>query len=57
MEGSTKVGCAYKDCRKSNWGLYVVCEYDPYGNVIGQGSKMYSHNKAIPIVSLDYYYR
>ncbi|KHC57697.1 hypothetical protein MEW_00736 [Candida albicans P60002] len=38
-KGSTKVGCAYKDCRKSNWGLYVVCEYDPYGNVIGQGSK------------------
>ena len=20
-KGSTKVGCAYKDCRKSNWGL------------------------------------
>ncbi|RCK56318.1 Secreted protein PRY1 [Candida viswanathii] len=33
----TKVGCAYKDCTKTGWGLYVVCEYDPYGNVIGEG--------------------
>lgn len=35
-KGSKKVGCAYKDCRKNNWGLYIVCEYDPVGNVIGQ---------------------
>ncbi|KAK6881596.1 Secreted protein PRY1 [Candida tropicalis] len=34
---STKVGCAYKDCSSTGWGLYVVCEYDPYGNVIGEG--------------------
>lgn len=33
---STKVGCAYKDCSAENWKLYVVCEYDPPGNVIGQ---------------------
>lgn len=33
---TTKVGCAYKDCSSNNWGLYVVCEYDPAGNVIGQ---------------------
>lgn len=35
-KGSRKVGCAYKDCRSNNWGLYIVCEYDPVGNVIGQ---------------------
>ncbi|PVH17990.1 uncharacterized protein CXQ87_000900 [Candidozyma duobushaemuli] len=35
-KGSKKVGCAYKDCRSNNWGLYIVCEYDPVGNVIGQ---------------------
>lgn len=35
-KASTKVGCAYKDCRAQNWGLYVVCEYSPVGNVIGQ---------------------
>lgn len=34
-KGSQRVGCAYKDCRAENWGLYVVCEYDPPGNVIG----------------------
>ncbi|EMG45559.1 hypothetical protein G210_4257, partial [Candida maltosa Xu316] len=36
-KASTKVGCAYKDCSSTGWGLYVVCEYDPYGNVIGEG--------------------
>lgn len=36
---STKVGCAYKDCTSSGWGLYIVCEYDPVGNVIGQNSE------------------
>lgn len=35
-KGSSSVGCAYKDCRAENWGLYVVCEYDPPGNVIGE---------------------
>lgn len=35
-KGSKGVGCAYKDCSKENWGLYVVCEYDRPGNVIGQ---------------------
>ncbi|CAD1808766.1 Cysteine-rich secretory family protein [Candida parapsilosis] len=34
-KGSTKVGCAYKDCRSTGWGLYIVCEYDPAGNIIG----------------------
>lgn len=36
---TTKVGCAYKDCSSENWGLYIICSYDPAGNVIG-------HNKA-----------
>lgn len=35
-KGSTGVGCAYKDCRAQNWGLYVVCDYSPPGNVVGQ---------------------
>ncbi|EGV62663.1 sterol-binding protein [Yamadazyma tenuis] len=38
-KGSTSVGCAYKDCSAENWGLYVVCEYDPPGNVIGENSE------------------
>jgi len=33
---TTKVGCAYKDCSSENWGLYIICSYDPVGNVIGQ---------------------
>lgn len=36
---STKVGCAYKDCRHTNWGLYIVCEYDPPGNVVGRNKQ------------------
>lgn len=32
---TTKLGCAYKDC--SSAGRYIVCSYDPAGNVIGQG--------------------
>lgn len=35
-KGSTQVGCAYKDCTAEGWKLYVVCEYNPVGNVIGE---------------------
>jgi uncharacterized protein YkwD len=35
-KGSTKLGCAWKDCTAQNWGHYVICEYDPPGNVVGQ---------------------
>ena len=38
-KGSTKMGCAIKDCSKNNWGHYVVCEYDPPGNVIGRNAQ------------------
>ncbi|KAL7665357.1 hypothetical protein ABC855_g2612 [[Candida] zeylanoides] len=34
--GTTKVGCAYKDCSAENWGQYVICSYDPAGNVVGR---------------------
>lgn len=34
-KGLTLVGCAYKDCSAEGWQKYVVCEYDPPGNVIG----------------------
>lgn len=35
-KASTKVGCAWKDCTAQNWGHYVICEYDPPGNMIGE---------------------
>ena len=38
-KSTTKVGCAYKDCSAQNWGKYIVCSYDPAGNVIGTDSK------------------
>jgi uncharacterized protein YkwD len=38
-KSSTTVGCAWKDCSAENWGRYIVCEYDPPGNVIGFESK------------------
>lgn len=38
-KSTTKLGCAYKDCRSNNWGLYVICEYDPAGNMIGEVSE------------------
>ncbi|KAM9909118.1 hypothetical protein OXX69_005730 [Metschnikowia pulcherrima] len=43
---TTKVGCAYKDCSAEGWQLYVVCEYDPVGNVIGQ-----EQENVLPLVS------
>lgn len=35
---TTKVGCAYKDCSSNNWGLYIICSYDPAGNVVGENA-------------------
>lgn len=45
-KGSTQLGCAYKDCSAQGWGLYIVCEYNPVGNVIGQNSQ-----NVLPLVS------
>lgn len=45
-KSSTKVGCAYKDCLSTGWGLYIVCEYDPVGNVVGQNEE-----NVLPLVS------
>ncbi|KAK6459441.1 CAP domain-containing protein, partial [Scheffersomyces xylosifermentans] len=36
---TTQLGCAYKDCRSSGHGYYVICSYNPPGNVIGQGKQ------------------
>lgn len=36
-KSTTKLGCAYKDCSAENWGKYVICSYDPAGNMIGSG--------------------
>ncbi|KAG7727010.1 hypothetical protein KL933_002719 [Ogataea haglerorum] len=33
-KSTTKVGCGYKYCN-DYWGTYIVCSYDPAGNVIG----------------------
>ncbi|KAG7813389.1 hypothetical protein KL921_000935 [Ogataea angusta] len=33
-KSTTKVGCGYKHCN-DYWGTYIVCSYDPAGNVIG----------------------
>jgi uncharacterized protein YkwD len=38
-KSTTKLGCAYKDCSAQNWGKYIVCSYDPAGNVIGTDQK------------------
>lgn len=38
-KSTTKMGCAYKDCSSTGWQLYVVCEYDPPGNVVGRNSQ------------------
>lgn len=34
-KSTTKLGCAYKDCGSDS--LYVICSYDPAGNVGGEG--------------------
>lgn len=38
-KSTSKLGCAYKDCRSNNWGYYTVCSYDPAGNVLGQAKQ------------------
>lgn len=35
-KSTTKVGCAYKDCLSTGWQKYIVCEYSPAGNYVGQ---------------------
>lgn len=38
-KGTSQVGCAYKDCSSENWGKYIICSYNPAGNMIGTGSQ------------------
>lgn len=45
-KSSTQVGCAYKDCTAEGWKKYIVCEYNPVGNVIGQ-----LEENVLPLVS------
>lgn len=33
---TTKLGCAIKDCSAKNWGNYIICSYDPAGNMVGE---------------------
>ncbi|KAF7629968.1 SCP domain-containing protein [Meloidogyne graminicola] len=33
---TTKIGCAVQRCPRSQWKTYVVCQYSPPGNFIGQ---------------------
>lgn len=35
---TTKLGCAIKDCSSENWGIYLICEYDPAGNMVNYGA-------------------
>ncbi|KAF6063029.1 Cysteine-rich secretory family protein [Candida albicans] len=35
-KSTTQLGCAYKDCRAKGWGLYIICNYQKPGNIIGQ---------------------
>lgn len=37
-KSTTLVGCAYKDCRKNNWGYYAICSYTKPGNVVGKNT-------------------
>jgi len=39
-KASKKMGCAWSPvCNNSAGGHYMFCEYDPYGNVVGQFTK------------------
>lgn len=38
-KSTTKLGCAQKDCSKNNWGKYIICSYDPAGNMVGAGKQ------------------
>ncbi|CAK7895377.1 protein Pry1p [[Candida] anglica] len=38
-KSTTKLGCAIKDCSANNWGHYVICSYDPAGNMMGAQTK------------------
>lgn len=38
-KGTSEVGCAYKDCSSENWGKYIICSYNPAGNMVGEGSQ------------------
>ncbi|CCE86536.1 Piso0_005031 [Millerozyma farinosa CBS 7064] len=38
-KGTSQVGCAYKDCSSENWGKYIICSYNPAGNMVGMGSQ------------------
>lgn len=40
-KGSKELGCAKKDC---NGSPYVVCEYSPAGNIVGQGKQNLASN-------------
>ncbi|ODQ77958.1 hypothetical protein BABINDRAFT_40353, partial [Babjeviella inositovora NRRL Y-12698] len=33
-KSSAQLGCAYINCTGA-WGQYIICEYNPHGNVIG----------------------
>ncbi|CAK5048035.1 unnamed protein product [Meloidogyne enterolobii] len=33
---TTQIGCALARCPASKWKTYLVCQYNPYGNVIGR---------------------
>ncbi|EGW34048.1 uncharacterized protein SPAPADRAFT_134263 [Spathaspora passalidarum NRRL Y-27907] len=47
-KSTTQLGCAYKDCSSNNWGLYIICNYDPVGNV---ASDEYKKDNLLPPIN------
>ncbi|ODQ77955.1 hypothetical protein BABINDRAFT_40487, partial [Babjeviella inositovora NRRL Y-12698] len=44
-KSTDSMGCAYIDCGGA-WGRYIICEYNPHGNVIG-----YFSQEVLPLLS------
>lgn len=47
-KSTTSVGCAWADCTGKNdlQGVYLVCEYWPAGNIVGNGNQWFVSNVA-----------
>jgi len=41
---SLRMGCAVASCQGKEWSTYLVCQYDPPGNVIGE--QLFAHGPA-----------
>lgn len=48
-KSTTELGCAYHYCGVNN--LYIICSYNPYGNIVSPGYPYYLANVLPPISS------